>query len=103
MSDELNDDVESSIAKCRASGIRGSPVTIIDNKFKLDGVQTVDTYVQVSRVIVSQIRTDAYIRVQVFRRLGKCAKAMAAAGSPCSEASSDGTISPPLRATAVAV
>ncbi|KZP13568.1 thioredoxin-like protein [Athelia psychrophila] len=93
--DEFAAEVEQLIAQARASGIRGSPVVIVDGKFKLDGVQTTDTY------------------VQVFRRLGKCAKACAAAaatvatatsGSPTySETSSDGTISPPLRSTAVAV
>lgn len=46
-SDELNDEVEATIAKARANGIQGSPVTIIDGKFKLDGVQTKDTFVQV--------------------------------------------------------
>lgn len=85
-SNQLAQEVEFLIAQARASGIKGSPVVIVDNKFKLDGVQTTDTY------------------VQVFRRLGKCAKAMAAGhASPCSESSSDGTISPPLRSTAVAV
>ncbi|KAF7972535.1 hypothetical protein HWV62_17838 [Athelia sp. TMB] len=86
-SDALAREVEALIAQARASGIKGSPVVIVDGRFKLDGVQTTDTY------------------VQVFRRLGKCAKAMAAGNaSPCSETSSDGTISPPLpRSTAVAV
>lgn len=31
----------------RRAGIKGSPVTIIDDKFKLDGVQTKDTFIQV--------------------------------------------------------
>jgi predicted DsbA family dithiol-disulfide isomerase len=76
-SDELNDEVEATIAKARANGIQGSPVTIIDGKFKLDGVQTKDTF------------------VQVFKRLGKCCENAVVPGSPCSDASSDGTISPP--------
>lgn len=82
-STELSDEVEETIAMARRAGIKGSPVTIIDDKFKLDGVQTKDTF------------------VQIFKRLGKCPDAMAA-GSPCSETSSDGTISPPGR-TAVVV
>jgi len=85
-SDALAPEVEFLIAQARASGIKGSPVVIVDGRFKLDGVQTTDTY------------------VQVFRRLGKCAKAMAAGNaSPCSESSSDGTISPPLRERPAAV
>lgn len=82
-STELSDEVEETIAIARQAGIKGSPATIIDDKFKLDGVQTKDTF------------------IQVFKRLGKCVDAMAA-GSPCSETSSDGTISPRGR-TAVAV
>jgi len=82
-SNELNEEVEATIAKARANGIKGSPVTIIDGKFKLDGVQTKDTF------------------VQVFKRLGKCENTTIP-GSPCSETSSDGTISPP-KSTAVAV
>lgn len=45
--DEFAAEVEQLIAQARASGIRGSPVVIVDGKFKLDGVQTTDTYVQV--------------------------------------------------------
>lgn len=82
-SNELTQEVEEGTAMARRTGIRGSPVTIIDDKFKLDGSQTKDTF------------------VQIFKRLGKCADAMAT-GSPCSEASSDGTISPPGR-TAIVV
>jgi len=82
LSNELKDEVEQTITMARQAGIKGSPATIIDNKFKLDGVQTKDTF------------------VQVFKRLGKCADAMAA-GSPCSETSSDGTISPPARSPIV--
>jgi len=82
-SDELRHEVEETIATARQAGIKGAPVTIIDDKFRLDGVQTKDTF------------------VQVFKRLGKCPDTMTT-GSPCSESSSDGTISPPGR-TAVAV
>ena len=46
-SDELAREVEALIAQARASGIKGSPVVIVDGRFKLDGVQTTDTYVQV--------------------------------------------------------
>jgi len=73
--DELSNEVERTIAEAHQKGIKGSPATIIDDKFKLDGVHMKDTF------------------VQVFKRLGKCADAMAA-GSPCSDTSSDGTISP---------
>jgi len=78
-SNELNDLVESTMANARANGIKGSPTTIIDGKFKLDGVQTKDTF------------------MQIFKRLGKCGSAMAHGSpcSPCSDTSSDGTISPP--------
>jgi len=82
-SNELQDEVEETIAMARRAGVKGSPTTIIDDKFKLDGFQTKDTF------------------VQIFKRLGKCADAMAT-GSPCSETSSDGTISPPSR-TAIIV
>jgi predicted DsbA family dithiol-disulfide isomerase len=46
-SNELSYEVEETIAKARRAGIKGSPVIIIDDKFKLDGVQTKDTFVQV--------------------------------------------------------
>lgn len=46
-SDALAREVEALIAQARASGIKGSPVVIVDGRFKLDGVQTTDTYVQV--------------------------------------------------------
>jgi predicted DsbA family dithiol-disulfide isomerase len=47
-SDELKADVEDIIAMARRAGIKGSPATIIDDKFKLDGLQTKDTFIQVS-------------------------------------------------------
>jgi protein-disulfide isomerase len=50
-STELSDEVEETIAMARRAGIKGSPVTIIDDKFKLDGVQTKDTFVQVGLAI----------------------------------------------------
>jgi len=81
--DELCEEVEETIAMARRAGIKGSPSTIIDGRFKLDGLQTKDTF------------------VQVFKRLGKCVDA-GSTGSPCSETSSDDTISPPT-CTAVAV
>lgn len=81
-SDELKEEVEATVTKARRAGIKGSPVFIIDDRFKLDGVQTKDTF------------------VQIFKRLGKCSETMAA-GSPCSETSSDGTISPPGRIAVV--
>jgi len=77
-SNELSDEVEETIGMARRAGLKGSPATIIDGKFRLDGVQTKDTF------------------VQVFKRLGKCPDAMAGS-PPCSETSSDGTISPPGR------
>jgi len=78
-SNALNDEVEVTMSNARSNGIKGSPTTIIDGKFKLDGVQTKDTF------------------MQVFKRLGKCENTMAhgAPRSPCSDTSSDGTISPP--------
>lgn len=81
-SDELKEEVEATVTKARRAGIKGSPVLIIDDRFKLDGVQTKDTF------------------IQIFKRLGKCSETMAT-GSPCSEASSDGTISPPGRTVVV--
>ena len=47
-SDELKEEVEATVTKARRAGIKGSPVLIIDDRFKLDGVQTKDTFVQVS-------------------------------------------------------
>jgi predicted DsbA family dithiol-disulfide isomerase len=46
-STELSNEVEEIITMARRAGIKGSPATIIDDKFKLDGVQMKDTFVQV--------------------------------------------------------
>jgi predicted DsbA family dithiol-disulfide isomerase len=75
-SKELEKAVDTLVATAKANGITGSPVVIVDGKFKLDGVQPKDTY------------------LQVFKRLGKCEQAMAT-GSPCSEASSEATVVSP--------
>jgi len=75
-SQELQEEVNAIIANAKANGIAGSPVVIVDGKFKLDGVQPKDTY------------------LQVFKRLGKCERARAG-GSPCSETSSEATVVSP--------
>lgn len=46
-SKELQEEVDTLITTAKAKGIAGSPVVIIDGKFKLDGVQPKDTYLQV--------------------------------------------------------
>lgn len=58
-------EVEHLIAQARASGIRGSPVVIVDGKFRLDGVQTTDTYVQVCDFVWGAFGRRAY-RVRVL-------------------------------------
>lgn len=46
-SQELQEEVNAIITNAKANGIAGSPVVIVDGKFKLDGVQPKDTYLQV--------------------------------------------------------
>lgn len=96
-STETLDCVEKMIEAARANGVNGVPFIIIDGKWALNGVQSMDCYLQVSSFFSHVFRHEC-LR-QIFRKLAQShtSPALTSLAKSCSD------ITDPIIATALPV